>query len=141
MTYDQAPLTSSSRLVSCTLTDPTGSYVTPLRFDWIDASPSVFEPMKTLLTLDSATKNTLVYPIDVNASGRNDIVLVSSRYNSDQKANYLHLDVHLTDPQGNVSTSSAPGSGMTSLIYPDQLLAIETSGNGKTDLVSLVRSS
>lgn len=74
--------------------------------------------------------------MDVNASGRNDIVLVSSRYDQNLKANGLYLDVYLSDAQGNVSSSSAAGSGFTGLLYPDHLFGVEVSGNGRNDFVS-----
>jgi hypothetical protein len=48
----------------------------------------------------------------------------------------FNLDVYLADGKGNISTTPQPGSGpIKGLKYPDQLLALDVNGDGKTDLV------
>lgn len=139
LNYDTSPLTKVSRLASVTLSDATGSSVLPLSFGWVNANPAVFDETKQLGTIAATTKAEII-PLDVNASGRSDVVLVSERYESSLGSNGLHLSVHLADGRGNISTSPAPGSGPTGLLYPTQLLALDMNGDGRTDLVHIFKS-
>ena len=137
LNYDVAPLTGVSRLRSVALVDASGASVRPLCFDWVDGDGAVYEPLKNLATLDIGTSSIQVFPIDANASGRSDLVVASSRYDSSSKSNKLHLDVYLSNADGSISTTPATGSGSTGLLFPDQLLPLEANGDGRTDLVCL----
>lgn len=132
--YQIAPLTGRSRLENITLVDPSGSGVTPIRFDWNDASPSVYNPVKDLNDIHPGVSGPQLLPMDVNASGHTDIVVASSQL-GDGNSNVLYLDVYLADESGNLL--HAPGySGSTGLDPPTQLLAISANDYGRTDLVN-----
>jgi hypothetical protein len=132
LAYDSAPLTSKSRLVSLTLSDPAGNFVDPLLFKWIDGHPKVYDKLETMSTLSTNNSSGAAMLLDVNASGRSDIVVASKSRNN------LHLHVFPTSGEGIVSTSSASGSGDTGLKYTDLLFPIEGRGGGRTDLVRLM---
>lgn len=135
--YDYAPLTHLTRLQSITLSDASGTSVPPLMFNWSHSAPSVFDNMVTLGPLEPSAPVKQVLPADVNGSGRTDLILAASQYHNGLGV-MLYLDVYLADGQGGVSTNPQPGSGYTGLLYPDQLLAFDVNGDGKTDLVSVM---
>ena len=112
LAYHLAPLTGKSRLESVTLVDPSGSYITPLKFDWNDASPSIYSPVKNLKGLNPGVVEPQLLPMDVNASGHTDMVVASVQLD-DANRDILYLDVYLSDGDGNLSHT--PGySGTTS---------------------------
>ncbi|KAK2459724.1 hypothetical protein APHAL10511_008258 [Amanita phalloides] len=131
--YDISPLNDTSRLRSLTLTDPHGSSVRPLNFDWIDGQPSVFDPTRTVKTVDATLTGPDVLPIDVYATGCSDLVIASKSLN-DQEEEVLDLTVYKADGKGNVSDNPAPGFGTTGLPYPINLLPMDVDGDGKVDL-------
>lgn len=135
LSYDTSPLRQVSRLRSLALVDAAGASVSPLTFDWVNGDPSVYDPLKKIAALDIGVSSTQLFPIDVNASGKTDLVVATNRYDSTSKTNQLWLQVFLADGKGNISETEAPGSGSTGLYVPDQLLALEVDGDGRTDLV------
>jgi len=138
LNYDIAPLTLRSRLTSITLSDANGGKVRPVTFDWTSGNPSVFDESRTLSTLSAKRSDSQVMPMDVLASGRTDVVVASSRNDTTIGGMGLNLDVFLADGQGDLSPTATAGSGLTGLFYPDQLLPIDFTGDGRADLVSLL---
>ncbi|KAK7452669.1 hypothetical protein VKT23_012067 [Stygiomarasmius scandens] len=138
--YDYAPVTEFSRLLGVTLSDSSGSSVSPLTFNWSNAPSSVFDNLTTLKPLTPEVATAQVFPVDVGGSGKTDIILASSQYDSNLGGQALCLDVHLADGSGGISTAVQEGSGSTGLLYPTQLLALDTTGNGKTDLLHIFQS-
>ena len=138
LNYDIGPLTSKSRLQSITLSDASGGKVRPITFDWTSGNPRVFDESRALSTLSTQSSKSQVMPMDVLASGRTDIVVASSRNDPAIGGMGLNLDVFLADGKGNLSSTATAGSGLTGLFYPDQLLPIDFTGDGRTDLVGLL---
>jgi hypothetical protein len=134
--YDVAPLTARSRLRTLTLFDSSGVPVNPLCFDWNDGDPAVFNPLQNLGTVTDGTTSAQILPIDVSATGRSDVVLTSTQYDSDSKSYEFHVTVYPTDAKGTIATSPASGAGFTGLSSPTYLLTMDVNGNGCIDLVS-----
>ena len=134
--YGYAPVTGTSRLKTITLSDASGASVLPLTFTWSDSAAKVFDQGVALNTLQpTATEDIRVLPVPVAGSGRTDLVVASKLYDRGMDDYVLNLDVYLADENGNISTTSQPGSGSTGVLYPDQLLALDVNGDGRTDLV------
>ena len=132
---DDAPVTGVSRLKTITLSDSSGNSVLPLTFDWSDCAPSVFDQSVTLNSVPVSTSDMQALPVSVAGSGRTDLIVSSKLYSHNQGMYVLNLDAYLADKEGNISTTPQPGSGPTVLEYPDQLLALDVDGDGRTDLV------
>ncbi|KAE9388392.1 hypothetical protein BT96DRAFT_927133 [Gymnopus androsaceus JB14] len=137
LAYDISPLRQVSRLRSLTLVDAAGASVSPLTFDWVNGNPTVYDPLKEIGTLDIGVASPQLFPIDVNASGKTDLVVATNRFDSTTQTYKLWLQVFLADGKGNISQTEALGSGSTGLYVPDQLLALEVDGNGRTDLLHI----
>ncbi|KAF8661352.1 hypothetical protein AX16_001447 [Volvariella volvacea WC 439] len=134
LSYDTAPLTNLTRLNSITLGDADRSTVTPLNFDWSNANDSVFNPVVSSIDINDPTDYQLL-PIDVNSTGRSDVVIACNQWDDTLKAEGLYLYVALSDVNGNYQLS--PHSGLTGLLAPTQLLALDVDGDGKTDLLHI----
>ncbi|KAK2463995.1 hypothetical protein APHAL10511_003939 [Amanita phalloides] len=132
--YDLSPLSNITRIRSLTLADPSGASVRPLKFNWIDGQTSVFEPTKTVTTISTGNTNSVVFPLDVAASGHSDIVIASNSLDK------LNLSVYKADGQGNISNTPSPGSGSTGLPYPVHLFPVDVDGDGKVDLIHISKS-
>lgn len=130
--YALAPLTARSRVKSIRLSDASGATVNPLFFDWNDAAPEVYQPVKNLDKLTPGVGDPLLIPMDFDANGRTDVVVASDQLNNGIPA--LYLDVYLSDSTGNLSHSAAC-SGTTKLDSPTHLLGISANDYGRTDLV------
>lgn len=131
--YDEAPVTGNSRLISLTLLDASGSAVRPLEFDWVSGNPAIFDnpgPSTTIKVGDDAAQ---IMALDVSATGRSDIVILS------KKIEELNLAVHTAD--GNGQISSEPISTLFGLPYPTQLIPLDVNGDGRTDLVGFLLGS
>uniref|UniRef100_A0A8H7YBU0 Teneurin-like YD-shell domain-containing protein n=1 Tax=Psilocybe cubensis TaxID=181762 RepID=A0A8H7YBU0_PSICU len=140
--YDYAPLTGVSRIRVLTLVDSLQDLkVEPLKFDWSDGNPVVFDSSKDVSTF-SREGIIDAFHIDVNAQGFSDMVIASERKNPDNEdAPELYLDIYLSDSQGKVSETPTKGSGFTGLSNPQSLLAIDADGDGKADLLHIVSSA
>ncbi|KAL0957670.1 hypothetical protein HGRIS_001451 [Hohenbuehelia grisea] len=89
------------RYHAITLEDADGkSTVLPLKFDWHDANPRIFEAPQSPTRLDLKDHDAFMMLIDVYASGKSDLVGVSKRLKGGVQK--LHLDVHQTDGNGGV---------------------------------------
>ncbi|KAG8899687.1 hypothetical protein FRB99_006500, partial [Tulasnella sp. 403] len=135
ITYGVAPLTGKSRVASITIADASGASVSPITFDWNDASPSVYNPIRDLSSLTPGVSGPQMLPMDVNGNGKTDIVVASTQLVDDN--NVLYLDVYLADDNGSLVHSTAC-SGSTGLDTHTQLLAISANDYGRTDMVGPV---
>ncbi|KAJ8517614.1 hypothetical protein ONZ45_g5227 [Pleurotus djamor] len=133
LSYDDAPLSNASRLTSITLSDASGAKVRPLTFDWNNGDTSVFDAPRTPKQIKSDTSAS-VMALDVNATGKSDLVLATKRFVSN--AYQLHLEVYPSDDNGDVSTT--PSTTFQGLPYPTQLLPLDFNGDGRTDFVRIV---
>jgi hypothetical protein len=137
LAYDTNTVTQASRLKTLTLSDALGATLRPLRFDWSNGPEKAFEPVPGVVNIKTGSSSFEILPMDVTASGKTDMVIVSSRYDPGKAMeNALHLAIHLADGQGKVNEAPSPGSGFPGLRFPDQLLPLDITGDGKTDLVS-----
>ncbi|CCM06065.1 uncharacterized protein FIBRA_08312 [Fibroporia radiculosa] len=139
--YDTAPVTGWSRLQSVALSDDSGTFVTPLAFDWCDSAPTVFDDLTALTPLTPDVSTSQVFPVDVAGRGRTDLILASSQYDFGAGSNMLCLDVHLADGLGGFNHAAENGSGSTNLLYPTHMLAVDANGDGKTDLLHIMNDS
>ena len=128
---DYAPVTGITRLQTVTLSDASGASVSPLKFKWSDAAPTVFDSLVDLKPLKPQVSTAQIIPADVDGSGRTDLILASKIFHNESY--HLGLDVYLADGKGELSTT--PRISATGLRYPDHLLALDMTGNGKADLV------
>jgi hypothetical protein len=132
---EYAPVTGLSRLQSITLSDASGASVLPLTFDWSDAAAKVFDEDVPLNSIPGGSDAQII-PIDVRGSGRTDLVVASKQFINNRYV--LNLNVHFSDENGDISAIPAPGSGPTDRSFPDQLLALDVDGDGRTDLVRVI---
>ena len=133
--YDYAPVTGITRLLSVGLSDASRASIVPLKFDWSDSPDYVFDNLVTMPSLKPDVSTAHVFPVEVTGSGKTDIILASSQYDFSSGMEVLHLDVHLADGQGGISTTRQPWPSSTGLRYPDQLIPMDVNGDGKIDLV------
>ncbi|KAJ8520818.1 hypothetical protein ONZ45_g2429 [Pleurotus djamor] len=134
--YDDAPLSNVSRLTSITLSDASGAKVRPLTFDWNNGDVSVFGAARSPKKIKTDSKAS-VMALDVNASGKSDLVLATKRFVSNQYK--LRLDVYRPDDNGDISTT--PSSTFEGLNYPTQLLPLDFNGDGRTDFLHVSTST
>lgn len=130
--YDPAPITQKSRLTKLTLFDDTDTPVRPLTFKWNDSQKGIFDKLGPKTTIDTQDPTSKVIPMDVHATGRSDIVICSQRLDSGDEQ--MHLAVHKAAHDGTISPT--PDSVHDGMSYPFQLLPLDITGDGKTDLVS-----
>ncbi|KAF4593628.1 hypothetical protein EYR40_008416 [Pleurotus pulmonarius] len=135
LTYDAAPLSSVSRLVSISLTDASGNITRPIKFDWVDSNPAIFGDLASTTTVNPQDTSASVIPMDVYATGKSDLVVASKRYQGSPK---LHLDVFRADTNGVIS--STPASTFDGIDYPTQLLPLDINGDGRGDLLHIISS-
>ncbi|KAL0957871.1 hypothetical protein HGRIS_000054 [Hohenbuehelia grisea] len=139
ITHDEAPLTGATRVSSITLEDADGkSTVRPLKFDWHDANPRIFEAPTSPTRLDPKDHDAFIMPIDVYASGKSDLVVVSKRLKGGVQK--LHLDVHQTDGNGGVpATPTTQFDG--DLAWSDKLFPLDFNGDGRNDILHVTTSA
>ncbi|KAL0950270.1 hypothetical protein HGRIS_010250 [Hohenbuehelia grisea] len=136
--YDLGPLTGGSRVKEVTIADPTGATVRPLKFDWHDANESIFEAALPPVTINPQDNTAFILPMDVNASGKSDLVVVSKRFSNGVQT--IHLDVHEADSNGVVSqTPSTTFDG--DLDYNAKLLPLDFNGDGRNDILHIASSA
>ncbi len=135
--YDAAPLTGVTRVKSLTLVDASGAAVRPLLFDWVDGSPSVFEAPGTQSTIALQGSDVNMFPMDVNATGRSDVVLASKVTVAGRAR--TRVAIHPADSTGKIS--SQPSSIHTDLPYHTALFPLDISGDGRTDMVGALQFS
>ncbi|KAJ8515295.1 hypothetical protein ONZ45_g7271 [Pleurotus djamor] len=135
LAYDQAPSTGISRLTSLTLVDPSNVPVRPLLFSWINGNPTVFDPVRAPVVLNPGGSNPQVFPMDVSARGRSDLVIGSRVLVNN--APQLRLQVH---PANNGIVAATPSSTFSGLTYPSQLIPLDINGDGRNDFLHVAQS-
>ncbi|KAF9019803.1 hypothetical protein BDZ89DRAFT_1116604 [Hymenopellis radicata] len=131
--YDAAPLTGVTRVKSLTLVDASSASVRPLVFDWVNGSPSVFEAPGMPSTIDFQGSNVDMFPVDVHATGRSDVV-VASKVTTAGLAR-TRVAIHPTDSTGRISSQAS--SVHADLPYHTALFPLDVSGDGKTDMIHI----
>lgn len=135
LTYDQAPSTGVSRLIQVTIVDPSGASVRPLKFSWVNGNPAVFDNVKAPVVLNPNDTTAEIYPLDVSAKGKSDIVVASKRLSGGVQQ--LHLDVYETDVNGTIITT--PSSQFDGIQYPTQLIPLDFNGDGRNDFLHITQ--
>ncbi|KAF9064010.1 hypothetical protein BDP27DRAFT_1334218 [Rhodocollybia butyracea] len=132
--YDTAPLTSKSRVKTLTLVDDSNASVRPLHFDWVDGSPSVFNAASPESAIKCEGSDINMIPMDVNASGQSDIVVVS-RVTDPSGTPKTRIATHIADATGKVAPE--PAHVNEDLPYHVALFPLDVSGDGRTDFVHI----
>ncbi|KAF4597731.1 hypothetical protein EYR40_008196 [Pleurotus pulmonarius] len=135
LTYDQAPSTGVSRLTQVTIVDPSGASVRPIKFSWVNGNPAVFNNVEAPVVLNPNDTTAEIYPLDVSAKGKSDIVVASKRLSGGVQQ--LHLDVYETDANGAILTT--PSSQFDGIQYPTQLIPLDFNGDGRNDFLHITQ--
>lgn len=133
--YDQAPSTGVSRLTQVTIVDPSGASVRPIKFSWVNGNPAVFNGVEAPVVLNPNDTTAEIYPLDVSAKGKSDIVVASKRLSGGIQQ--LHLDVYETDANGTILTT--PSSQFDGMQYPTQLIPLDFNGDGRNDFLHITK--
>ncbi|KIM40886.1 hypothetical protein M413DRAFT_28006 [Hebeloma cylindrosporum] len=137
LAFDNSPLTNLSRIKEITLANKDGDCVSPLKFQWYNGNPNVFEGIRKVANISPEGAEVQLIPQDVNANGTSDLVIMSKKYDPALGTDGLYLDVFFANYKGELSNTPAEGSGFTGLLYSNMVLPLDTDGNGKTDLLHI----
>ncbi|KAF4571716.1 hypothetical protein EYR40_008236 [Pleurotus pulmonarius] len=154
LTYDQAPSTGGSRLIQVTLVDAqSGASVRPLKFSWVNGNPSIFDSVKAPVEIKTNDTTSQIFPLDVSAKGKSDIVIASKRipvhttrthhlHHVPRAGNIqkLHLAVHETDANGTISAIPSSEFQDDAIDYPTHLIPIDINGDGRNDFLHVVKT-
>ncbi|KAF9492312.1 hypothetical protein BDN71DRAFT_1509556 [Pleurotus eryngii] len=111
--------------------------VRPLKFSWVNGNPAIFDGIKAPVELNPNDINAQIFPLDVSAKGKSDLVIAARRLVNN--ATQLHLAVHETDANGAISTT--PSSEFQDGIgYPTQMIPIDINGDGRNDFLHISKS-
>ncbi|KAJ7125821.1 hypothetical protein C8R43DRAFT_1212234 [Mycena crocata] len=131
--YDTAPLTGVSRVVKISLADAKGAIVRPLIFDWVNGNPTIFDSPGPTTSVNFVGTEVSMMPMDVLATGRSDIVVVSKHRVSNKYQ--TRIATHLSNASGVVS--AIPTFINEQLPYHAFIFPVDVNGDGRTDLIHI----
>ncbi|KAL4258255.1 Insecticide toxin TcdB middle/N-terminal domain-containing protein [Pleurotus pulmonarius] len=139
LTYDQAPSTGGSRLVQVALVDAqSGASVRPLKFSWVNGNPAIFDSVEAPVELSTGDSQAQLFPLDVSAKGKSDLVIAARRLVSGSQK--LHLAVHEADANGAISTTPSSEFQNNDIEFPTQLIPIDINGDGRNDFFHIYKA-